>query len=637
MEGPPQPARTGPSGRRNRGGGIVEPVSRRAVSITCGAAGFAVVGLAAAPWTISPGWLQAAVARQLRVAYGLELTVSGRSTIAFLPVPRLKFEDVALADADGAPLVRGGRLRGEFRIVRLLAGTVELSELALDGARIDVDLDAAGRTAWTVPLERVKAAPADSNRPVPHLRRLSVAGSHLVLRDRRSDREAVVRDINLTVTWPAAESAAEVQGSFVWLGEPVTVAASRIRPRALLAGRSTPFDVLAEAAPGRIRLSGDASLGDDPRVVGRLALETRSLRDFLRWSGIRAPLGALRRAVAIEGDFTADRRSVACPAVRLTLGEDRLDGALTVRFARERPLATGTLAADRLDLSDLVPALGPAQASAAGWSTEPIDLAPLTAGADLDLRLSAARARLGRLGLEDMAANLMVKPGRIEATLSRATLAGGVTKGRLHLATGSGGLELRAQGSFDRLDAGALLGDLGLNRWLTGSAQGQFTLEASGDSAAELVRQSRGRATVTVRSAELVGLNLADVLRRAERQPAATWTDVRGGRTPLEDARVSVTLGNGVLEIADGALVAANARATLHGRASLAEPAVALRATVEAGPGAPADAPSPVALQLSGPLDDLTFAAEAAPSGPLPSLFSLDARARAGRPPPPGQ
>src|SRR3954447_22158293 len=109
--GPDRPER--PSEPRR---GIVEPVSRRAVSITCGAAGFAVVGLAAAPWTISPGWLQAAVARQLRVAYGFELTVSGRSTIAFLPVPRLKFEDVALADVDGTPLVRGGRLRGEFRM-----------------------------------------------------------------------------------------------------------------------------------------------------------------------------------------------------------------------------------------------------------------------------------------------------------------------------------------------------------------------------------------------------------------------------------------------------------------------------------------------------------------------------------------
>ena len=73
-------------------------------------------------------------------------------------MPRLKFEDVALATSEGAPLVRGGQLRGEFSILPLLVGRIELSDLALHGSRIDVDLDALGQTSWMTPIDKVRAS-----------------------------------------------------------------------------------------------------------------------------------------------------------------------------------------------------------------------------------------------------------------------------------------------------------------------------------------------------------------------------------------------------------------------------------------------------------------------------------------------
>src|SRR3954463_7814555 len=130
---------------------------RRALTALAALAGLAVLAMAVAPWTTSSAPLRAAIARQLRETYGLELTVAGRSTIALLPVPRLKFEDVALATSEGAPLVRGGQLRGEFSVLSLLTGRIELSDLSLHVSRIDVDVDARGHTAWTTPIDRVRA------------------------------------------------------------------------------------------------------------------------------------------------------------------------------------------------------------------------------------------------------------------------------------------------------------------------------------------------------------------------------------------------------------------------------------------------------------------------------------------------
>src|SRR4051794_5527432 len=574
-------------------------MTRRALSILAAFAGLGVLAMAVVPWTTSSAPLRAAIAKQLRETYAVELIVTGRSTIALLPVPRLKLEDVALATAEGAPLVRGGHLRGEFSVLSLLTGRIELSDLSLHGSRIDVDVDARGHRAWTTPIDRVRANIVGPAPPSRHVRRLTITGSYLVFRDERTSTEMVLRDINVTANWPDLEGAASFAGSFNWLGEVVDIAMTGVRPSALLAGHASPFVVQASAAPGRVRLSGDANLGDDPRIVGRAAFGTRSLRDLLPWIGLGAPLGGLTSALSVEGDFSVDRRGASWPAIRLTLGGDRLEGALAVRFGGHRPLTTGTLAAEHLDLSDFLAPFAQARTAAGSWNSEPLDIGPLTGGSDLDMRVSAASARAGWLRLEDVAANVMVRSGRIDASLGRATLGNGVAKGRLSLTVVDAGLDLRAQGSFDRLDVAALFGNLGQSSRMTGAAQGGFVLEGVGGSAAEIARRSHGRATLAVRSGEVVGLGLHELVRRSDRQPP----DGRGARTPFDQAQVSLNINSGVAEIADGLLTTPNLRAALQGRASLADQTIAIMVLLD-GVG---DS-SPSAIEISGPWDDVKVA-----------------------------
>src|SRR4051812_22543307 len=103
---------------------------------------------AAAPWTLSSDSLRSAVAAQLKTLYGVELSVKGRTVIAFLPMPRVKFEDMTLATADGKPIARGGLLRAELRVLPLLLARLEFSEILLKDAAINVDIDERGSSAW---------------------------------------------------------------------------------------------------------------------------------------------------------------------------------------------------------------------------------------------------------------------------------------------------------------------------------------------------------------------------------------------------------------------------------------------------------------------------------------------------------
>jgi len=249
-------------------------------------------------------------------------------------------------------------------------------------------------------------------------------------------------------------------------------------------------------------------------------------------------------------------------------------------------------------------------------------------GADLDLRVSAGEARLGRLRLEDVAANLIVRPGRIETALNRATLNRGTVKGRLGIAMMPAGMDLKAQTSFDRLDLAAFVSDLGQGRWISGLAQGQILLEAvGGEAQSDILRLANGRAAITVRKGELLGIGFNEALRRAERRPLSMPLEWRGGRTSFDQAQVVLNISRGVGEVAEGQVTGPGLRADLKGRVSLVERSLDLKAMVE-GQGAPAPV-APEAVPVSPLLFDITGPWE----GPamLPDARALILRSGAAR------
>jgi AsmA protein len=350
---------------------------------------------------------------------------------------------------------------------------------------------------------------------------------------------------------------------------------------------------------------------------------------------VSLPLGTLVRGFSIEGEFSADRRRLTWPEVTVKLGNDELDGTLSVRFEDSRPAVTGTLAAESLDLSEVFGPFMQARTASGLWSGEDVSLAQAASG-DLDLRLSATEARIGRLNLSDMAASVLVRRDRIEASLGRAELNEGTLKGRLQL-TGAGKLtDVKAQATFEGVELAPTLADFGEPRWITGTAQGQFVLEASGRTVVDLVRRAYGRAAVTVKGGELIGIGLDSTLRRLEKQPLSASLEWKGGRTAFERAAVALNIGAGVAEITEGTLSAATMRTALEGSISLVDRSVTLRAHVS--PALAESDPEPlIAFDVTGGWDDIAIIPDARAfierSRAAKPLFGLDRIAPAARAP----
>jgi AsmA protein len=557
-------------------------MSRRAVLLLALAA-LAVLGTAAVPWTLSSGRFVTAVGDDLRTNFGIDFKVEGRSTIAVLPLPRVKFENVSLTSAGREIRVDGATLRAELRLWPLLLGRVELSDASLHGARVNAAATSLAGVDWRSLLNHRD----DSPQEIP---RVVLTSSSI--RWAEGD-DGVLDDVNLVASWPDTGKAFELVGSASWRGEAFRVTQLSLRPALLAAERPSPFVISAVLPSGRLSLTGEARLGDDPGLTGQGLVQASSIRDLSRWSGVALPLGPMIGALSVSGDFTLTRRRLSWPAVTVTLGSDRLEGTLSVRLEGERPVIAGTLAADTLDLSRFVEPFTQARTFVGTWREDEIELARTTRG-DLDLRLSATGAQLGAIKLSDMAANVLVRPGQIEASLGRAGFYDGSLKGRLIIAKVGDATEVKTQATYADVDLGAFLSAIGEPRWITGRAQGQVQLDGTGRNAAEIVRQSQGRTSLTVKAGELVGIGLDDLVRRIEKRPLAASLEWQGGRTPFDVAQVALNIGSGIGEITEGRMQSPHVVTTLQGRVLLAERALDVKAMVD--PATPAPAASPMIM-----------------------------------------
>ncbi len=575
----------------------------------------AVLGAAAAPWTLTGNSISTAVTEHMKQRYGVDFRIEGRSTFALLPVPRVKFEDVTLQLPGQTLRAEDATLRGELRLLPLLFGRIDLSEIALSGARITGSLQALKSLDWA---EILKGRP-----DIAYADRVIVTGSSLGWTDLK---DADLGQIDLVAAWSGRDKPLHLTGSFRWRDETVSIEHASAYPDLLAADRLSPFSLAISVPSGRIGMSGEALIGDDPQITGESTVEATSLRDFVRWSGMELPLGPLVQALSIKGEFSMNRRRLTWPSVALSLGADKLEGTMVVRLDMDRPLITGTLAADKLDLSDLFSPFLQARTSSGAWSEEAIDLAHATSG-NLDLRLSASTAQIEHLRLEDMAASVLVRPGQIEASIGRAEFHGGTLKGRLSVAEGGDAVEFKSQGTFAKVDVAPLLAAIGEPRWITGRAQGQFLFEGLGQTPAEIVRRGQGRSSISVQKGELVGIALDDALQRVEKRPLLASLNWKGGRTPFSEAQTQLVVKDGVGEVVEGRLTSPTLQATLQGQVLLVDRALKLNAGLSST-SASADKPPVISFDIDGGWDNVVVTPNARAlierSGAAKPLFGSD-------------
>ncbi|GEP08216.1 AsmA family protein [Methylobacterium gnaphalii] len=577
------------------------------------------------PWLLDLPSATGFVGRGLREAYGIGLTARGRTEVSLLPLPRIGFSDVRLSAGgpDGPALTEGGNLTVQLSLAALLLGRAEVVSLSLDGAHVMLP-DSDDDTRWAGPAKRIAQSLSGE---VPHPRRIILSHATVSGRDPRDGRPERASDVDFVLSWPLWSAEASISGSLTWNGASARLLLTSLRPADLVAGRETPFTAAVTWPAGSLSADGNGSLQDGVTLAGQGRLDTRSLPETLAWIGGDVGLSPLLDAFSIEGSFEVSKGSVRMPAMRVSAGSTLLEGAGSAEISGRRPSIRATLDAPEINLG---PVLGGVMRVTGldgneGWSRQPLALGPLTGG-DLDLRLSGGSARLGSLVFENLAASVIVRAEGVDVTLGRANLRGGSLKGRLALSTPEGAadeIEVKTQGTFDGLELGNLLVDLGEPGWMLGATQGSFAFDGHGRDAAGLMGRLNGRTAFAIDGGTIAGLDLTDVIHRGG-TPAPGTLARRNARTAFERVTASLTFTDGIGEIEEGGLTSRVLAARLLGRVSLPDRTIQARAALLPRKGAGDAGPptTPTFFEISGPWSAVAVraGAQGEASDPLAAL-----------------
>ena len=239
------------------------------------------------------------------------------------------------------------------------------------------------------------------------------------------------------------------------------------------------------------------------------------------------------------------------------------------------------------------------------WDKNPLSLSSLDL-ADMDLRFSATKARLGRTTFEDVGASLLLANGQLDLSLGQARVYGGQIKGRLTLASADPEIMLRASGSFAKVDSAALTKDVFRILRMSGEAEGQMSVQGRGDTIDQIMRSLDGTIETRFRNGDIHGIDLEQALRRLDKRPLSLLTEMRSGRTGFDTAVVNANLKAGSIDLTEALVSGLGVQLALTGKAFIGERRLAMRAIArQTGPSG-ANTPQ-LMLDIRGPWDDPQF------------------------------
>jgi len=543
-------------------------------------------------WSIAVARVEKYVIAAIEARTGLVVTGLERAEIAFLPLPRISLSHVGFTRRDGQVSGRATRIKAQARLLPLFAGRIDFDRIDLVAPQIDVAVTGEGSSLsdWLDPsLDDLRGLHGES--------RIVIAAGSIFMRAQGAI-QTILRDVNLVLDERDAQNALALAGSLNWRGVPAEI--NLLWP---LSGERTQAKLSVNAPLLKLQFDGTRSSSPEATTNGQLTLSTPSLPELLGWFGEAPRLASAVGALSLSANARIRPHDTALSNVIARLDGDRLDGALNLTWTAGRPALSGTLAGAELDLGRILARVDIATPDSAA------DTAPLPFDAwmneDIDLRISADTVRLNGARLNDVATYLLVKKGRFETGILRASAYGGSVKGRFLAVTAPGGIDVKLVTGLDKVNFGQAAADLPQFVRLGGIGNLQISLDGLGRTMPEMLGSLSGKASLALRQGELTGFAFGDLIRRAERNPGLALRDWRQGKTAFDSAGANATIANGIVTLGDAQMAGPGYRLALVGTASLPERELDMAALLQPGTGT-----LRVPFNLRGPFESPSFELE---------------------------
>lgn len=479
-----------------------------------------VVAAVAAVIVVDPNDHKDWIADKAREAIGRDLVIGGDIDLDIGLATSVSLTDVTLSNADwgtGPQMIKLARLEAEIGVLPAIGGTIQINRLLVDGAEILLETDAAGLPNWqfkpadgAAGAERSEAGEAEAPK-LPILKDVQIQNVSLTYNDGVSGQTRSIELEKLTLRGDGPDAPMKLELAATLDEVPITATGQLGAANALIRNEQFPIALSLDALGFAVKLDGAvAKPAQGDGIDLRLAVNAADFSGLAALAGDGLPqVGPLEFTTNLRGGPAA----IALEDIVFRLGGTDLSGRIEASTQGVRPRISGTLNAQQIDLTELMPPAGPAGAASppadtpstatAGdgsqrvFPSDPLPLVGLMA-IDADLALRIAHLVTPSLAIEHIAVNLSLDGGNLSVDPFAATIADTALSGSLGLAGGLPTPELSLVLKGPELNIGRIVEEAASLEILRGNGALDVELDGQGDSVAAIMASLDGHARLVM-------------------------------------------------------------------------------------------------------------------------------------------
>lgn len=612
-----------------------------------------IVAAIAVPLFIPLDTYKAKIVALVKSETGRDLKIAGPVHFSLFPSVALEANDVSLSNPQGATspnMVQLKTLDVELKLLPLLHGGLEISEFKLVQPVIALEVDKQGKPSWafTPSTPAGGAAPQAAQPAVPatpaasggsasfsaiSLGDVSIVDGQASYFDQRTNEKKQLTGINMKLALPSLDQPFTAKGDAVWDGEKATLTIQVDKPGTAQRGGTSPVAITFAAKPINFAFKGDATGAALSKLTGGIDLSIPSVRGLAKWAGVAFdPPGTGFGQMTLSGKIDKQGDKIAFSNAVIALDAIKATGVLNVDTSGAKPILSGRLDVDKLDVNPYLPPEGKSGGSTAssstsggagagsgggsgsgsgsgaapaasstkssGWSDTPIDVSPLKlANADFDLSANSILYREIKIGKSALALHL--KDGHFEADLSQIALYQGKGQGKFTV-DGSGAAPAIGM-NFDLSGVAIqpLAKDAADFDKLSGTGSLVIDVTGHGKSQRDIVGTLGGKGSLNLANGKIQGVNLVAFVKNV----TSALTSAVGGSNATDFGALTgtYTISNGILKNNDLKLTSSEVPMTGAGTVDLPRREVNYRVTPNVA-GVLA-----VPVDITGPWDNLSY------------------------------
>lgn len=463
---------------------------------------------------------------------GRTLTINGDLDLRFRPGLEFSIQDATLSNAPGAtdPLMAqmdSMTIGVDWRA--LFSRKITITKFILEDPVISLEIMKNGKANWEFMPDAQPAAQeggeandVSSDTVTGNLDALSfgdlkIVNGQLTWRNHLAGQIYEISNVNLKVELPDLKGPVKIAGDLIYNSEKFDLDLALGSLAAITSGAQTTFGLDLKSQLIKAKLDGTLTGGQDTTIKSHARVDVPSVRKLAAWTG--APVASEKGfgPFIIEGDLNAAGPIYSFTGAKVTFDNMKADGTLKFNTANTKPVVSGTLTVDRIDLRPYMTETedtdeDTGEQEELKWDDTPIDASGLRS-LDVDFILKANALYFQGYEIGNTELSIRVHNNTLTATLDKMDLYKGTGKGAVAFNVNQPAAKVDASFSFVGIQAGSLVQAAADRDVVEGIGDFKFAVKTSGKSQNELMHGLSGNGALTLRDGKLKGVNLNRMLQ----------------------------------------------------------------------------------------------------------------------------